>query len=835
MSVYDVVQADGQDFIVMELVTGETLEQRMGQRALPLSRGLRYAEQVADALARAHAAGIVHRDLKPSNVMVTEDDAAKILDFGLAKLAEAPFPDDDTPTLSAGHHGKHLSREGAIAGTLAYMSPEQAAGKPVDARTDVFSFGVLLYQMLTGRHPFLRGSQLETLSAIREGEPEAPTKVAPGLPPEAERAILRCLHKEPSRRWQSMADLSAVLRDLREDSESGRAKGPRTPGATKRSRAWWWVGLPAALVLAGLTGIGLYRITAGRSAPGPLELTRLTVDTGLTWDAGVSADGKLVAYSSDRGGDGQLDVFVQHAGRRDAARLTRDPADDWQPSLSPDGSRVVYRSEAGRGGLYVVSTLGGSPSRLADGGVVPRFSPDGSQVSFARDVGYSPTGLMPMFLVSAEGGAPRPFQPDFGVPGIPGSIGPIWSPDGRSILFKGARLAAPGEIDWWVAPVDGGKAVATGAAAALRFAGMQVPCAWFGSHLLFGQGTTVDGVNLHRVRIGPDFRVTGPAQPLTSGPGISVAASVSRDGHVVFPRFTGVPQLWSLDPEAPGSARPQQLTRDAAGKMLFSLDRAGTRIAYTASSGRTDRQGLELRVRDLGSGEETTAARLSSYAISQRPRLSPDGAVLAWETFDAGKRVVLAARTGEPRGQDVCRDCRLLGFASDGRVLLSAGPRLFLRAVAGGPEATVLQVEGGTLLDADLSWDDRWLATLAGNPDGTFTIRVDPVGQAAAAGARGIEIARSVERLTSPRWSPDGDRLYYMAVHDGFLCIFAQALEPASKAPRGEPSAVFHAHGNPWRMVAPRAFYSIAVARRRLVFGAVEMTGNVLMAKLPPD
>ena len=247
----------------MELVTGETLEQRMGQRALPLSRGLRYAEQVADALARAHAAGIVHRDLKPSNVMVTEDDAAKILDFGLAKLAETPFPDDDTPTLSAGHHGKHLSREGAIAGTLAYMSPEQAAGKPVDARTDVFSFGVLLYQMLTGRHPFLRGSQLETLSAIREGEPEAPTKVAPGLPPEAERAILRCLHKEPSRRWQSMADLSAVLRDLREDSESGRAKGARTPGATKRSRAWWWVGLPAALVLAGPRGSGS---TASRQA-----------------------------------------------------------------------------------------------------------------------------------------------------------------------------------------------------------------------------------------------------------------------------------------------------------------------------------------------------------------------------------------------------------------------------------------------------------------------------------------------------------------------------------------------------------------------------------------
>jgi hypothetical protein len=144
-------------------------------------------------------------------------------------------------------------------------------------------------------------------------------------------------------------------------------------------------------------------------------------------------------------------------------------------------------------------------------------------------------------------------------------------------------------------------------------------------------------------------------------------------------------------------------------------------------------------------------------------------------------------------------------------------------------------VEGGTLLDADTSRDDGWLATLAGNPDGTFAVRVDPVGQGAAAGARGVEIARSVERLTSPRWSPEGDRLYTMAVHDGFLCIFAQALDPASKAPRGEPAAVFHAHGNPWRMVAPRALYAIAVARRRLVFGAVEMTGNVLLAKLPPE
>ena len=197
----------------------------------------------------------------------------------------------------------------------------------MDARTDVFSFGVLLYQMLTGRHPFLRGSSLETLSAIREGDPEAPTKVAPGLPPEAERAILRCLHKEPSRRWQSMADLSAVLRDLREDSESARARGTGTPGTAKRSRAGWWAaGLGLVLVVA--AAFLLYPRLTARTPPGPLALSRLTFDGGQTGAPSVSADGRIVAYSSDRAGEDGVDVWVQHVTEREPARLTHDPGDD---------------------------------------------------------------------------------------------------------------------------------------------------------------------------------------------------------------------------------------------------------------------------------------------------------------------------------------------------------------------------------------------------------------------------------------------------------------------------------------------------------------------------
>jgi Tol biopolymer transport system component/predicted Ser/Thr protein kinase len=832
VSVYDVVQADGRDFIVMEYVAGETLEQRLAQKALPLSRGLRYAEQVAEALACAHAAGIVHRDLKPSNVMVTEDDAAKVLDFGLAKLTETPFPDDDSPTVS---RGQALTRDGAVAGTLAYMSPEQAAGRAVDARTDVFSFGVLLYEMLTGRHPFRRGSQLETLSAIREADPERPGQVAPGLPPEAERAILRCLHKEPSRRWQSMADLSAVLRDLREDSESGRGRGLAAP-APRRSRAWWWAVAAAAAAFAILAAVGLSRRLADHAAPGPLRGSPRR-HVGHRRRAGGRGDAERGPGRRDpAGGEGHFDIWVQHVGARDAARLTHDPADDWQPSLSPDGSRVVYRSESGLGALYVVSTLGGAPKKLAERGRLPRFSPDGSQVSFLREGGYSRTGLLPMFLVPAEGGTPRPFQPDFGAPDLPGSAGPIWSPDGRHILFTGRPLKAPASADWWVAPVAGGPAVATGAAAAVHSDGVLIPCAWAGSHLLFAMGNTVEGVNLYRVRIGADFRVTGPPEPLTSGLGITHLASVSGDGHVVLPRWSGLAQIWSLDPERLGdAATPQQLTHDAASKYTFSLDRAGDRLAYTAMAGGAGQYGLEVRVRNLGTGEESTMMRLVPPAIWQTPFLSPDGAFLAWSCFGEGKIVARAARTGEQGGEELCRDCFLLGFPSEGHVLLSAGPRVFLRSVSDGTETSLATVESGDLLSADLSWDGHWLATLVGRPDGTWVIDVVPVGAGTPSGARGVEIRRSDDRLSSPRWSPEGDRLYYLAVHDGFFCVFVQALDPASKAPRGESLAVFHAHRNPWRMMAPRAMYSIAVSRRRLVFGAVEMTGNILMAKLPPE
>jgi eukaryotic-like serine/threonine-protein kinase len=835
VSVYDVVDADGQVFIVMEYVSGETLEQRMGQRALPLSRGLRYAEQIADALARAHAAGIVHRDLKPSNVMVTEDDAAKLLDFGLAKLTEAPFPGDDEPTVSH-RHAVHLSREGAIAGTLAYMSPEQSAGRPVDARTDVFSFGVLLYQMLTGRHPFRRASSLETLSAIREADPERPGRVAPGLPPEAERAILRCLHKEPSRRWQSMSDLSAVLHDLREDSESGQAQGVAPPASARRSRAWLWWAAAACAVGAAVVALWLYR--RGPAAVAPLELTRLTYDTGFTTDPTISADGKFVAYASDRSGEGHLDIWVQLENQRQPARLTRHPADDWQPSISPDGSRVAFRSERDGGGIYVVGTLGGEERKIADRGLFPHFSPDGSQIAYLEDAAFAPRGLK-MYLVRAEGGAPRPLQPDFGAWPYPGSVGPLWSPDGRFLLFAGPKVQAQESDDWWVAPLDGGPAVSTGAPSLPQVGSVQVPIAWADGRLLVAGGSTTEGVNLYRVRISPgDGKVTGPLELLTSGTGVTNTASVAADGRVAIPRLTWLVQLWEIDTPPGGVASPttpRALTHDAAPKFGFSLARGAARMAYTAYAGSGSQFRTQVRLRDLASGEETTPIQSATRTITLNPYLSGDGALVSWQDRVDDHWAALVGRAGDSTGREVCRDCRLFGFFSDSRYVLSSGgpARLVRRNVETGAETPLVEA-AGTILDADVSWDDRWLAVAIGRPDGAVTLEVVPLGERAASPMPAILVASSRRFVSSPRWSSDGSRLYYLADRDDFVCLWGQGLDAATKKPRGEPVAVFHAHRSPWRMNFPRGF-SFRVGRDRIVLNAAEITGNVLVGQLPRE
>ena len=289
VTIYEIESAEGVDFIVMEFVPGKTLEALIPRHGMRLGEALRIAIPLADALAAAHGAGIVHRDLKPANVMVTPEGVVKVLDFGLAKLRQAEAAGEDDTTLDA---QSKLSRPGRIAGTPAYMSPEQASGGVVDARSDVFSFGAVLYEMVTGRRPFGGGSTAEMLASLLKDQPKPPSGLVPDVPKELERIVLRCLRKEPSRRFQNMLDVKVELEEIKEESDSGLT----TPGVRAPRRRGLWVAAGVAGALAVATG-SLLLWRSWRPEPPAPYLVPLTSTPGDETVPTFSPDGDQIAFA----------------------------------------------------------------------------------------------------------------------------------------------------------------------------------------------------------------------------------------------------------------------------------------------------------------------------------------------------------------------------------------------------------------------------------------------------------------------------------------------------------------------------------------------------------
>ncbi len=831
--IHDIATDRGLDFIVMELVEGQSLDRLIGRKGLKLSQALAYATQIADGLAKAHSIGILHRDLKPTNIMVTEDGLVKILDFGLAKLMEEKVEAGAVHTMTMGRDEKPMTEEGFILGTAAYMSPEQAEGKTVDARSDIFSLGTVLYEMLTGQKAFARESRIKTLAAVLNEDLKPASAVNEEIPSEAERLLNRCLRKDPQRRWQTMSDLRVALQDLKEDSESGKLQAALAP-RRRNKRTAILATLAIFIVVAAVVLFMLIFLNPG--APAEFETIPLTFDSGETVSPTVSADGSLMAYASDREGGRTLDIWVQQISGGEPLRRTDHPADDWFPSLSPDGSKIVFRSERDGGGIYIIDTLGGEERKIVDKGYWPRFSPDGSLISYLTIPASIESKLVKMFLISPRGGQPTPFQPEFCCNFSGQGASPVWSPDGKHLLFRGRRADDPASADWWVAPVDGGEPVRTHALENLGLTSIvQYPTAWDDDSIYFIYGTTIEGINVFKVPIDlKNWTIRGPAEPLTSGPGIKFFATVAGDEKVLFSEMSASIDVWGVTArpdEAVVLSNPKKMTADRMQKFDPSISRDGTKVTFTAFGG-VQAAKYELKLRNLTTGQETTIPT-QARSFNLLPRLSPDGSLLAYRDFVSDKWRTFIIPVGGAIGSEVCDSCRILDFFPDTDFALTkiGEDKLEKLDLRSGEISPVLAAEKGSISNACLSPDGKWLSCLIAEPDGRAAIWIAPVGEVAVPGKQRILITEDDRYLSRPEWSPNGHYLYFISEQNSHWGIHAQALDPRTMEPLGEAREIYFSPETRFHLNFPLGNGTIGVAVDKIIFYVCEMTANIFLVR----
>src|SRR5262245_17282205 len=473
VTIYEIGRDGDTTFVAMELIDGRTLRESVISGAMPVRKALGVAAQISEGLAKAHAAGIVHRDLKPENVMVSKDGFVKILDFGLAKLIEA----DSSGVSALPTIAQPETRPGTVMGTVGYMSPEQASGEPMDYRSDQFSLGSMLYEMLTGKKAFQRKTAAETMSAIIRDEPEAAGKLRPDLPLPVRWILERCMAKDPEDRYAATRDLSRDLSGLRDhisEASSG-VEGIVASPARRTSRRRW---IAAALVLAAAAGIAgwLAARSFSSKAPAAPSFKRLTFQRVILGNARFAPDGQTIVYGANDPGSLGIRPTTLYLTRLDSPESKRFEFPGDILSISKSAELAIYKSTRAHGTLQVVPITGGKPRSLVENvtWAGADWEPSGKQLAVIREIEGARRLEFPIGTVLAQGtlGSPR-FSPDgreivywesspddsrlhvvdvrskrnttltSGWPEIAGGM-PCWTSDGREVWFTANK---PGEMD----------------------------------------------------------------------------------------------------------------------------------------------------------------------------------------------------------------------------------------------------------------------------------------------------------------------------------------------------------------------------------------------------
>jgi Tol biopolymer transport system component len=734
VTIYELGTHEGLPYIVMELMEGQTLKDMLGapQRdassattpssLLPPRKIVEYAIHIAHGLAAAHDKGIAHRDLKPDNIFITTGGGVKILDFGLAKLTPSADDGDTQAGTATGN-----TEPGTVLGTAGYMSPEQVRGEAVDHRSDIFSLGVIIYEMLSGRRAFRGDSTVETMNSILTEDPPSMSgehsRVSPGI----ERVVRRCLEKRSEERFQSAHDLAYALEAVQDSSSAVPAVAAAAAGHNRTRRN-------AVLAVAALATGALGFFAGNLLRPTPIESARpadyprvlpLTFDTGIEFQPSLAPDGKSFVFVSDQ--DGDLDIYFQRVGGENAINLTADsPEADFAPAFSPDGERIAFTSRRDGGGIFVMGATGESARRLTDFGGDPAWSPDGRELVFADVSIFQPTGrsrISKLWRVDVVNGRTTKISDG-------DAVQPNWAPDGERIVYWGLPHGT-GKRVLYTIPAEGGEPVAL---------------------------TDDDYFNWN---------------PVWSSDGRDLYYSSNRGGtfdlwHMPIDGATG---------RAIGEPEPVTTSSEWTAEPRMSID--GRRIIYTSG-----RQTKRLKRMEFDADKQEMTGKPQELLASSRDiwsaRPSPDGKWLVIKAADPNEDLFVCTSDGSGMRRltnDPFKD-RQPRWAPDSEKIFFFSDR------TGRYEIWTIQRDGGGLAQISDLPDEDNIATPVPSPDGK-RLFVSSTDASKVSGivdlTQGLPVKEvswfalidSTHRFSAGSWSPDGSRLAGIATENGGMYVYS--------------------------------------------------------------